>query len=241
VPDIAWNQQVWGEKHGWQADGDEWNGMAAHCGQPYPAWKAALVEEVLLPSARDADVLEIAPGHGRFSAEWVPVARSAVLVDLNQSCLDACRQRLEGHDVTYVLTDGTTLPGVPDASIDFVWSFDSFVHMEPDVISAYLREIRRVLRPGGRFTLHHAGKHHATLGLAPVARRAGTPGRVAYRWIAQQRWRDSGGRSEVSRRSMARMVEDAGLTVGAQVRRWGPDGQFDVTKYGDWITTGVRP
>jgi SAM-dependent methyltransferase len=47
-----------------------------------------------------------------------------------------------------VSQDGN-LPEIPDSSVDWVWSFDTFVHFHPELFDRYLREIARVLRPGG--------------------------------------------------------------------------------------------
>jgi ubiquinone/menaquinone biosynthesis C-methylase UbiE len=44
-----------------------------------------------------------------------------------------------------------------DASIDFAFSFDSLVHAEADALSSYIRELARVLKPGGFI-------HHSNLG-----------------------------------------------------------------------------
>jgi SAM-dependent methyltransferase len=242
VPDIEWNREVWDQTHDWSEEGDEWSGMAAHCGQPYEAWKKALVDQLLMPRVADKDVLEIAPGHGRFTTFIVPAAKSTTLVDLSQTCLDACHE-LFGDDesVTYVLTDGTTLPGVPDASIDFVWSFDSFVHMEIPVIDAYLGEIARVLRPGGGFVLHHAAKRDWALKLAPAAHKLGSVGRVGLRMAGQGRLRDSGRRADVSAEAVGRLLKKNNLELVSQVDSWGDSGQYDVTKYHDTITTGRKP
>jgi cyclopropane fatty-acyl-phospholipid synthase-like methyltransferase len=52
--------------------------------------------------------------------------------------------------VSFQLTDAGKMP-FPDASFDAAWAFESFHHMHDR--SQVLREIRRVLRPGGRFVL----------------------------------------------------------------------------------------
>ncbi len=49
-----------------------------------------------------------------------------------------------------------TLTAVPDHSVDFVFSYDSLVHAEAEVLNAYTKEIARVLRPGGTAFLHHS-------------------------------------------------------------------------------------
>src|SRR4051812_18986478 len=242
MPSVDWNHEVWGSEHQWDSEGDEWSGMAAYCGQPYPEWKASLVETFLLPElTSDRVVLEVAPGHGRWSSLMVDRVRSLTLVDLSQSCIDACKQRFAAaENVTYIVNDGTALSGVADQSVDFIWSFDSFVHMESDVIASYLGEFARVLHPGGKAVVHHASKRPIAVKLAPALRRAGTPGRVAARLIGQSRLRDSGNRSEVSRESFGRDAQAVGLAVLQQTDRWGPDGRCTVGKYRDTITTLVR-
>lgn len=237
MPTVEWNKRVWGEDHAWSDAGDEWSGMAAHCGQPYAAWKASLVETYIIPEARDARVVEIAPGHGRWTEHLVRVAKTVDVADINASCLDSCRQRFIGHDnIAYHLTDGRSLYFAAPSSVDFVWSFDSFVHMDPDVIRSYLREIARVLAPRGTAIIHHAGKPHWTTRVAPVTRRLGRPGRVMQRVLSQHKLRGDGRRSDVSPRQVRRWAGEAGLDVVRQTDRWGASGQYTVAKYRDCIT-----
>ena len=241
MPSLEWNKQVWGTDWAWERAGDEWSGMAEHCGQPYEAWKAALVESFLVPHLPEHDVLEIAPGFGRWSAFIAAQASSVTLVDINEKCLDACRQRLAdyGH-VTYAIGDGDHLP-VPDASVDFVWSFDAFVHMDPSVISAYLAEIYRVLRSNGSAVIHHANKRPWTLALVPVTSRLGRPGRVVQQLASQGRLRDDGKRSHVTADMVADWATTSGLRVIEQTTSWGPHQEFTVDKYHDIITRLAKP
>lgn len=242
MPDIAWNRKVWDRTHEWGEDGDEWSGMAAHCRQPYSDWKAALISELIEPHlSRSASVVEVAPGHGRFTAALVGKVAHLTLVDLSQSCLDVCRDRFGQKGIDYVLTDGSTLPGVPDTSVDFVWSFDSFVHMEADVVGGYLSEFARVLKPGGEFVIHHADKRDWSLRAVPLTRRSGGAGRVAQRILSQGRLRDSGRRADVSAELVERLARQNGLDVLWQRDSWGPRGEFTVAKYHDVLTAGRAP
>lgn len=243
MPSVEWNRAAWGQEHAWEQHGDEWSGMAAACGQPYELWKAALVDTFITSSLTPtSDVLEIAPGHGRWTEHLLAAAGSVVIVDINQECLDACRSRfgddprLRGH-----LTTGSSLSFLDGESIDFAWSFDSFVHMDGDVITGYLGELARVLRPGGRAAIHHAGLRDWSLALVPITSRSGLVGRVVQRLAGQGRWRDSGNRSPVSRQHVAGWARSVGLTVEQQTQRWGEHGQYDVRKYGDWITLLHKP
>jgi SAM-dependent methyltransferase len=129
---------------------------------------------------------------------------------------------------------------VPDASLDFVWSFDSVVHMDPPVVRAYLREIGRVLRPGGSAVVHHADKRPWSLALTPVMVRLGTPGRVIQQLASQGRLRDDGNRSNVTGRMVADWAQAAGMVV-MQTRSWRAENQYDVAKYRDLISSFRKP
>ncbi|MFH0946171.1 MAG: class I SAM-dependent methyltransferase, partial [Planctomycetota bacterium] len=65
-----------------------------------------------------------------------------------------------------VCNDGQDLGFVGDETIDFIWSFDVFVHLEKPEVAAYFAHFKRVLRPGGLGVVHYA-----TLDRAPLAER----------------------------------------------------------------------
>ncbi|MGV0716355.1 class I SAM-dependent methyltransferase [Mycolicibacterium sp. XJ662] len=240
MPTLDWNRQTWGQEHDWARHGDEWDDLASYCRRPYAMWKDALVETFMAPYVVDADVVEIAPGYGRWSEYMAESARSIVLVDINENCLNACRQRF-GHfdNFDYQLGDGTSLP-VADSSVDFVWSFDSFVHMDPDVVRSYVFEIGRVLRPGGSAIVHHADKRPRSLTLTPLTSRLGTVGRVVQQIASQGRLRDDGNRSNVTGQMVADWAASAGLTV-AQTDSWGDSGKYNVRKYRDLLSVLHKP
>ena len=45
---------------------------------------------------------------------------------------------------------------IRDSSIDFIFSFDSFVHTNRDVVEAYIRELGTKLKVGGKGFIHHS-------------------------------------------------------------------------------------
>ncbi len=105
---------------------------------------------VLQPGAR---ILEIGSGTGtllsRLRAQGVDVCG----VDVNADLIAEAR-RWHG-DLPVQQVQGTTLP-FPDAAFDIVMSFDVLEHI-PDS-DAHLREVRRVLRPGGRYLIQTPNK-----------------------------------------------------------------------------------
>lgn len=242
MPSVTWNRRVWGGEHAWDQDGDEWSGMAAYCGQPYSEWKDDLVLTFMASMPSGARVLEIGPGHGRWTEYLIPKAETVALVDITESCLDGCRDRFRDHpNVSYYLTDACSLRFLPDSSIDFVWSFDAFVHMDPEIVHSYLDELGRVLAPGGRAVLHHADRPDWSLKLSPIVRRMGRPGHVMLRLAILHRLRDDGYRSDVSARMVAQWALAAGLVVLRQTDSWGKDGRHNVGKYRDRISTLEKP
>jgi SAM-dependent methyltransferase len=140
--------------------------------------------------------LELAPGHGRNSAMLAPLARELHLVDVNQTCIDACRarfgERWQGCRFHYYVNDGSSLP-VPAEVATFIYSFDSVVHFDKSVVSEYFKEFRRVLVPGGGGLIHHSNYGE----FAPHSDWATNPG----------------GRSDVSAALVAEYCKTLGLEI----------------------------
>ena len=54
-----------------------------------------------------------------------------------------------------MLVDSPSLADVAPNSVDFVWSFDAFMHIAAADTASYLREFARVMRPGAVGVIHH--------------------------------------------------------------------------------------
>lgn len=97
------------------------------------------------------DLLEIAAGTGAVTRRLVddlPAPIRIVATDLNQAMLDVAAKRGTARTVTWQRADAMMLP-FADASFDLVVC-QFGVMFFPDRPKAYA-EVRRVLRPGGRF------------------------------------------------------------------------------------------
>src|SRR3954453_7559718 len=102
-----------------------------------------------------ASILEIAPGFGRWTSYLLPACDRYVGVDLSPAAIAACRERFAHVDhAEFHVNDGTSLGVVGDSSVDFAFSFDSLVHVEPDAIAGYVAELARVLTPDGVALIH---------------------------------------------------------------------------------------
>jgi cyclopropane fatty-acyl-phospholipid synthase-like methyltransferase len=88
-------------------------------------------------------------------------------VDLLEKCVALCRERfadaVSRGTAEFRTNDGQSLGFLADASIDFVWSFDVFVHMEADVIRSYFGQFARVLQPGAVGVIHYPSIDRAQL------------------------------------------------------------------------------
>jgi ubiquinone/menaquinone biosynthesis C-methylase UbiE len=147
------NKRVWDGSYNWEEKGSEWS---AAWGGPDTQWHASLMPRIY-PFLPAGTILEIAPGYGRWTEFLKSQCQTIHLVDLSQECIAACRVRFrdESH-LHYHVNDGLSLAMVADDSVDFAFSFDSLVHAELDVITAYLQQLRRKLRKDGVAFLHHS-------------------------------------------------------------------------------------
>lgn len=153
------NYNFWNHVYDWSRyGGDEWS---ARWGGPDMQWKFDLYPRLaaLLPAAT---IVEIGPGHGRWSVFLRDHCHHLILVELSETCLHACRQRMDAEEsatkISYRRGDGRSLPEVEDDSVDLVFSFESLVHAELEVMADYIEEIARVLTPDGRAFLHHSNR-----------------------------------------------------------------------------------
>jgi SAM-dependent methyltransferase len=107
----------------------------------------------------DTVALEIGAGGGRWT-RYLLGARKVVVVELNPEFFPYLLERFpdEADKLEFVETPGYEIPGIEDGSIDFVFSFGTFVHIDPEGIDTYLGEIRRCLRPGGTATIHYGDR-----------------------------------------------------------------------------------
>ena len=199
---VAENQRLW-SGYDWSQGGDEWSEV---WGGSEALWWGTLYPRLrhVLPAGT---LLEIAPGFGRFTRFLKDHCDRLIGVDLTERCVEACRRRFAGDSrLEFHVNDGTSLPMIEDRSIDLAFSFDSLVHVEIDVVEAYLGELARVLVPDGLAVLHHSN-------LAALFVDGALP-------FENRHWRAE----SVSARLLAEAGERAGLAcIGQELVNWGRD------------------
>lgn len=144
-------QKLWNDPKMWSNDGHEWSGPF---GNTENLWNKELFDTI--KEFRGKKILEIAPGFGRITQFLSILASELIVIDLNPLCIQKTKEKMGHHVLAYLVNDGKSLKGVRDNSQDLVFSFDSFVHMHANVSEEYVKEIYRVLKPGGHAFIHHS-------------------------------------------------------------------------------------
>jgi len=153
MPTIEDNLLCWGKTYDWKDNGDEWS--QAWGGTEY-LWYGTILPRILsfVPTG---NILEIAPGYGRCTQFLIKLCKHLDVVDLNINCIESCKKRFfDNSHISYHLNDGKTLDMFEKYSIDFIFSWDSLVHCEAEVINSYISESARILKPGGWGFIHHS-------------------------------------------------------------------------------------
>jgi hypothetical protein len=89
------------------------------------------------------------------------------MVDPDPRCIEACRRRfVDDSRLIYHVNDGQSLSMIPDRSIDFVFSFDSLVHVSRETVEAYLRQFEGKLKDNGAGFIHHSNLGEYTFPIA---------------------------------------------------------------------------
>jgi ubiquinone/menaquinone biosynthesis C-methylase UbiE len=157
---------------------------------PHPFITRARLREILEP--RDGErLLEVGPGTGYYSlpvAEWLSPGGSLDLVDVQQEMLDHTMRRAAEAGLGNLaprLADARELPFEDDA---FDGAYLVTVLGEIPDQDAALRELRRVVRPGGRIVVGELfGDPHMVTHSA-LARRAAAAGLRLERKLGGPLW-----------------------------------------------------
>src|SRR5262249_21653536 len=112
------------------------------------------IEHFLKPNGT---TVEIGPGGGRYS-QFLLRSGKIIFVEyiaeffyiLNDKFLGSCT------NLEFIHSKDCSLDGIPQNSVDFVFSFDCFVHLDIDLIEKYLTEIGKVLKADGIAVIHYA-------------------------------------------------------------------------------------
>jgi SAM-dependent methyltransferase len=127
---------------------------------------AELIRDLLAEDGTPLDeldaILDWGCGCGRILRHWVALDATRVFgCDINPKMVGWCNANLPFAEVT-VNDISPPLP-YPDESLDLVYALSVLTHLPEDLQHAWVRECRRILRPGGRLLFSTMGEHYLTL------------------------------------------------------------------------------
>jgi Methyltransferase domain len=130
-----------------------------HWGDPQElGWLRTVRDEFLLPFVHpDRHGVEIGPGGGRWTRYMLTFGRLYV-VDFHQQLLDELARNFRMPTLILVKNNGTDFPGIPERSIDFVFSFGVFVHLDLAIIERYLQSLHEIIGSRGQIVLQYSDK-----------------------------------------------------------------------------------
>ncbi len=212
-----WDQPDWSHND----NGEKWSAL---WGGSETQWFGSLYFRLhqFLPCRR---ILEIAPGHGRWTQYLRNVCETLHVVDLSPNCIEACRRRFAADsNIIYHVNDGRSLAMVP-GDFNVIFSFDSLVHVELDVIDGYLAQCAGILARDGVGFLHHSNMaEYMKRGFSHI------PRSILEREAFNTIWRAE----SVDAAAVDALAKRHGLAViGQELVNWGTKGLYGTSLFTD--------
>ncbi len=145
---------------------------------PHPIITRARLREVLAPRAGER-ILEVGPGTGYYTldvAEWVGEEGAVEILDLQQEMLDHTMERARERGIANITPTRSDATGMPYEDAAFDAAFLVTVLGEIPDQDAALRELARVLKPGGRLVVGELMGDPHYVGLKGMRLRAAAAG-----------------------------------------------------------------
>lgn len=152
-------------EEGWDSYSERWEssvkrGKMQNLGDEWGSEALAneIITKYVLPYITPQSIiLEIGCGGGKYSERLLPLCHKLICSDVSSKMLERTKMRLNRkNNVEFEKLNGLDLHQIKKSSIDFVFSFDTFVHIDIEDTYSYLKEISRVLRNSGKGMLHFA-------------------------------------------------------------------------------------
>ena len=100
---------------------------------------------------RNDSVLEVGCGGGLLAIEMAQRGHQVLAIDVSERILEQARRRARGvSGLTFAISQGIEISAA-DESFDFAFSVEVLEHLHAEDVALHLREVHRVLNPGGRY------------------------------------------------------------------------------------------
>lgn len=118
-----------------------------------------VVDRFIVPfTGKGVSCLEIGSGGGRWT-QYLQDCERVYCVELNPEMLEYLKLRFpDAKNFRFVQTVGSDFPGIPDNSIDFVFSFGVLVHLDFRIIKDYITNLVPLLRMDARISIQFSNK-----------------------------------------------------------------------------------
>ena len=132
----------------------------------YDTLVAPMLERCGIPATGEI-MAELGCGAGRMTPSFARRYRRVLALDLSAEMLQRARQiHTEHSNILWLLVGGRDLSCIADNSTDFLFSYLVLQHLpSEELVLAYVREMLRILRPGGAFLFQFNGTHRPTMNL----------------------------------------------------------------------------
>jgi ubiquinone/menaquinone biosynthesis C-methylase UbiE len=179
--------------------------------------------ELVRPTGSET-LLDLGCARGDSSFFFAPHVARVIGLDGEPLALELARQRAAQRNlgnVEFVLADAGRFPEIPSESIDVAAAFDFLEHVTDETLRGMLAEVRRVLKPGGRFVAYTPNREHVVERLkARNVVLKQQPDHIAVR----------------RPREVVRFLEEAGLRVE---RLFYPASPYPLYRYVDLLLKGI--
>jgi phospholipid N-methyltransferase len=101
--------------------------------------------------------VEIGPGGGRWT-RYLLTFRTLYVVDYYAELLAELRKHYNRPNQVFVKNNGSDFPGIATNTVDYLFAFGTFVHLEADVIAQYLTSMKAILKPGANVVIQYSDK-----------------------------------------------------------------------------------
>jgi len=159
MPSIKWNKKMWTfgykkfleDPNSYEFYGEKW-------GDPEKERSLKVIKaKFLTPFVNENHTaLEIGPGGGRWT-QYLLNFKKLYLLDLNKEFFPYLKKRFQNlQNISYHQTNGVDFPEVPKKSIDFLFSFGTFVHLDQEIIIEYLDNMKNILKENSNIVLNYS-------------------------------------------------------------------------------------
>jgi len=106
----------------------------------------------------DHVAVEIGAGGGRWT-RYLLDFRLLYAVDYHEPLLQELRKKFRRYpQVRFIRNNGSDFPGIEPLSVDYLFSFGTFVHLDFAIIESYLHSIRPIMKPNGQAVIAYSDK-----------------------------------------------------------------------------------